>query len=103
MRGDSFPSYEPAGRSSRGDRLELAGDCPKVQGRTIMEMEGRSSDWGKIRNSYPLPEQAAEDSLRQLEALEDSGGRPGHLEILLPPRAQILFRPEEVELRSDPG
>ena len=56
---------------------------------------------GKDSELLPIPEQVAEDSLRQLEALEDGGGGPGHLEVPLPPRAQILFRPEEVELRSE--
>jgi hypothetical protein len=58
---------------------------------------------GKDSELLPIPEQVAEDSLCQLEALEEDGSGPGQLEIPLPPRPQILFRPEEVELRSDPG
>ena len=56
---------------------------------------------GKDSELLPIPEQVAEDALRQLEALEDRGRSPGHLEVPLSPRAQILFRPEEVELRSE--
>ena len=56
---------------------------------------------GKDSELLPIPEQVAEDSLRQLEALEDGGGGPGHIKVPFPPRAQILFRPEEVELRSE--
>src|SRR4030095_4626502 len=56
---------------------------------------------GNDSDLLPITEQVAEDSLRQLEALEDRGGSPGHLEVPLSPRAQIFFRPEEVELCSE--
>jgi len=52
--------------------------------------------------STPIHEKAAEDITAQLEAV--CNGRAGTLDgwIHIPPRLEVLFRPEEVDRRSEP-
>jgi hypothetical protein len=54
-----------------------------------------------IRSRSLIDEEAAEEAGAELEAFDDARASAGHVRVLLPPRPEIVFRPEEVERRSE--